>query len=89
LNSFIKNNFLNLTIALCAVVFLTVVFSFERHVVIDGDAKDYYSYLVSLFIDHNFAEIERMFNYLELKIDDDKIQDFIISDKRKVRINPN
>lgn len=46
---------MNLTIALCAVVFLTVVFSFERHVVIDGDAKDYYSYLVSLFIDHNFT----------------------------------
>lgn len=46
---------MNLIIAFCAVVFLTVVFSFERHVVIDGDAKDYYSYLVSLFIDHNFT----------------------------------
>jgi hypothetical protein len=46
-------------------------------------------YYEDLFIDHNFAEIERMFNYLELKIDDDKIQDFIISDKRKVRIDPN
>jgi hypothetical protein len=46
-------------------------------------------YYEDLFIDHNFAEIERMSNYLELKIDDDKIQDYIISDKRKVRIDPN
>jgi hypothetical protein len=45
-------------------------------------------YYEDLFVDHNFSEIERMFNYLELKIDDNKIQDFIISDKRKVRIDP-
>jgi hypothetical protein len=29
--------------------------SFERKIAIDGDARDYYSYLVSLFIDHNFT----------------------------------
>jgi hypothetical protein len=46
-------------------------------------------YYEDLFIDHNFAEIQRMFSYLELEIDNNKIQDFIISDKRKVRIDPN
>ncbi len=29
--------------------------SFENKIAIDGDARDYYSYLVSLFIDHNFT----------------------------------
>jgi len=31
------------------------VLNFERKIVIDGDAKDYYSYLVSIFITHNFT----------------------------------
>jgi hypothetical protein len=33
-------------------------------------------------------EIKRMFDYLEIEMDDKKIYDFIISDKRKVRIDP-
>ncbi|MBA2610402.1 MAG: glycosyltransferase family 39 protein [Bacteroidetes bacterium] len=55
MNSFVKNNYLDLVIAFCVVVLFSVVFSFDRKISIDGDAKDYYSYLVSFFIDHNFT----------------------------------
>ncbi|MEO6303390.1 MAG: hypothetical protein ABIP51_09460, partial [Bacteroidia bacterium] len=55
MNSFVKNNYLNLTIAFCAVVLSCVVLSFDRKIAIDGDARDYYSYLVSIFINHNFT----------------------------------
>ncbi|MBL7909711.1 MAG: glycosyltransferase family 39 protein [Bacteroidia bacterium] len=55
MNSFVKNNYLNLVIAFCVVVLFFVVLSFDRKIAIDGDARDYYSYLVSLFIDNNFT----------------------------------
>jgi hypothetical protein len=55
LNSFVKNNYLNLVIAFCVIVLFFVVLSFERKIAIDGDARDYYSYLISLFIDNNFT----------------------------------
>jgi hypothetical protein len=45
-------------------------------------------YYEDLYVDHNMEEIKRMFDYLELVMDDKKIYDFIISDKRKVRIDP-
>lgn len=55
MNTFIKNNYLNIVIAFCAIILFTVVLSFDRKVAIDGDGRDYYSYLVSIFIDHNFT----------------------------------
>jgi len=55
LNSFIKNNYLDLIIAFCVIVLFTVVLSFENKIAIDGDARDYYSYLTAIFIDHNFT----------------------------------
>ena len=55
MNSFVKNNYLNLVIAFCVVVLFFVVLSFDRKIAIDGDARDYYSYLVSLFINNNFT----------------------------------
>lgn len=55
MKSFIKNNYLDLVIAFCVVVLFAVILSFENKIAIDGDAKDYYSYLTSLFIDHNFT----------------------------------
>lgn len=45
-------------------------------------------YYEDLYVDHNMEEIKRMFDYLELEMDDQKVYDFIISDKRKVRIDP-
>jgi hypothetical protein len=45
-------------------------------------------YYEDLYVDHNMKEIKRMFDYLEIAMDDKKIYDFIISDKRKVRIDP-
>ena len=45
-------------------------------------------YYEDLYVDHNMEEIKRMFDYLEIAMDDKKIYDFIISDKRKVRIDP-
>jgi hypothetical protein len=45
-------------------------------------------YYEDLYVDHNMEEIKRMFDYLEIEMDDKKIYDFIISDKRKVRIDP-
>ncbi len=55
MNSFIKNNYLDLVIAFCVIVLFSVVLSFENKIAIDGDARDYYSYLTALFIDHNFT----------------------------------
>jgi len=55
LNLFLKNNYLNLTITFCAIVFLSVVLNYNNKISIDGDARDYYSYLVSIFIDSNFT----------------------------------
>jgi hypothetical protein len=33
-------------------------------------------------------EIKRMFDYAEIVMDEAKVYDFIISDKRRVRIDP-
>ncbi len=55
MNSFIKNNRLDLVIAFCVSVLFCVVLSFENKIAIDGDARDYYSYLTAIFIDHNFT----------------------------------
>ena len=44
-------------------------------------------YYEDLFVDHNSEEIKRMFDYLEIVMDDKKVYDFIISDRRKVRID--
>lgn len=55
MNSFIKNNYLDLIIAFCVVILFGVVLSFENKIAIDGDARDYYSYLTAIFIDHNFT----------------------------------
>ena len=41
-----------------------------------------------LYVDHNMDEINRMFDYIEVIPDESKIYDFIISNKRKVRIDP-
>lgn len=45
-------------------------------------------YYEDLFVDHNMDEIKRMLEYIEVEIDEDVIYDYIISDKRKVRIDP-
>jgi hypothetical protein len=45
-------------------------------------------YYEDLYVDHNMNEIKRMFDYLEIVMDDKIVYDFIISDKRKVRIDP-
>jgi len=44
-------------------------------------------YYEDLYLDHNMNEINRMFNYAEIVMDEAKVYDFIISDKRKVRID--
>lgn len=45
-------------------------------------------YYEDLFIDHNTGEIKRMFDYVGIEMNEDLVQDFIISDARKVRIDP-
>ena len=45
-------------------------------------------YYEDLYVDHNMDEINRMFDYIEVTPDESKIYDFIISNKRKVRIDP-
>jgi len=44
-------------------------------------------YYEDLYLDHNMDEIKRMFDYVEIVMDEAKVYDFIISDKRKVRID--
>ncbi len=55
MNSFIKNNYLNIIITFCVTILFVIVINFERKEAIYGDARDYYSYLVSIFINHNFT----------------------------------
>ena len=44
-------------------------------------------YYEDLYVDHNMDEIKRMFDYVEIVMDEAKVYDFIISDKRRVRID--
>jgi hypothetical protein len=44
-------------------------------------------YYEDLYVDHNMDEIKRMFDYAEIVMDEAKVYDFIISDKRRVRID--
>jgi hypothetical protein len=45
-------------------------------------------YYEDLYVDHNMDEIKRMFDYVGIDMDEAKVYDFIISDKRRVRIDP-
>jgi len=45
-------------------------------------------YYEDLYLDHNMDEIKRMFDYIGIDMDETKVYDFIISDKRRVRIDP-
>jgi hypothetical protein len=45
-------------------------------------------YYEDLYLDHNMDEIKRMFDYVGIDMDETKVYDFIISDKRRVRIDP-
>jgi hypothetical protein len=45
-------------------------------------------YYEDLYIDHNMDEIKRIFDYLEIEMNEKLVYDFIISDERKVRIDP-
>jgi hypothetical protein len=44
-------------------------------------------YYEDLYVDHNMDEINRMFDYIGIVMDEAKVYDFIISDKRRVRID--
>ena len=56
MNFLVKNNHLNFIITCCVIVLFSIILNFDRKIAIDGDARDYYSYLVSLFINHNFTQ---------------------------------
>lgn len=45
-------------------------------------------YYEDLFIDHNAEEIKRVFDYMGIEMNKKLVHDFIISDERKVRIDP-
>jgi hypothetical protein len=45
-------------------------------------------YYEDLFINHDMKEIKRIFDYLEIEMNEELVYNFIISDERKVRINP-
>ena len=45
-------------------------------------------YYEDLFVYHSISEIEKMLEYIGVEIENDVIYDYIISDKRKVRIDP-
>jgi hypothetical protein len=45
-------------------------------------------YYEDLYVDHNMDEIKHMFDYVGIDMDETKVYDFIISNKRRVRIDP-